>query len=129
MDLSKPRLSFREGRPVGFSSLPIESFFLAGLGCWFLSISAVVLFTIVDEIVVILAFVEGGVAIFDEELWQCFDSCGELDRGFGAAGRAMLMSPGGCLVNPGDHGGAAGRADWGRDKAARKSDAIFAKLV
>lgn len=87
------------------------------------------LFTIVDEIVVILAFVEGGVAIFDEELRQCFDSCGQLDRGFGASGRAMLMSPGGCLVNPGDHGGAAGRADWGRDKAARKSGAIFAKLV
>ena len=87
------------------------------------------LFTIVDEIVVILAFVEGGVAIFDEELWQCFDSCGQLDRGFGAAGRAMLMSPGGCLVNPGDHGGAAGRADWSRNIAARKSDAIFAKLV
>ena len=87
------------------------------------------LFTIVDEIVVILAFVEGGVAIFDEELWQCFDSCGQLDRGFGAAGRAMLMSAGGCLVNPGDHGGAAGRADWGRDIAARKSDTIFAKLV
>ena len=129
MDLSEPGLFFREGRPVGLSSLPIESFFLAGRGCWFLSISGVVLFTIVDEIVVVLAFVKSRVAIFDEELWQCLDSCGQLDCGFGAAGRAMLMSSGGCLVNPGDHGGAAGRADWSRNIAAGKSDAIFAKFV
>lgn len=41
----------------------------------------------------------------------------------------MLMSPGGCLIDTGDHGGAAGRTDWGRDIAARKSEAIFAELV
>ena len=66
MDLSEPGLSFREGRPVSLSSFSIESFSLAGLGCWVLSISGVVLFTIIDEIVVVLAFVKGGVAILDE---------------------------------------------------------------
>lgn len=129
LDLSEPGPFFWEGRPVDLPFLPIESLFLAGLGLGVLSISSVVLFAVVNKVVVILTFIKGGIAIFDEDLGEGLDALWKLNRGFWASGGAMLMSAGGRLINTGDHGGAAGRADRGRDIAAGKSDAIFAKLV
>lgn len=89
---------------------------------------------VVVEVVVVLATVEGEVTGLTHEFGNGLHSFGEMNadvlrNNLEFAGGTVLMGAGGGLIDSGDDGGAAGRANRGGHEGSFEEDAIGRKLV
>ena len=142
-DLAEPRLVFVGALAPGVLdecflilsdgvvALPaVHSGFVGVLGADGVEFAAVV-----EEVVVVLAGVEGEVAGLAEEFGEGADAVGEIDVGvgidgaFGGAGGAVLVGASGGLVDAGDHGGAGCGANGGGHEGAFEEDALGGEFV